>query len=128
MIKNFLIVNCIGHNDIIGLKINNSFYTQKINSNNHNSESLLNSILNLLEKYKISLNSDFSALINLGPGKFSSIRTSLTILKGIKFAKGIKIYGYKNSQLPKFTLENIDFLIKSNSLENKLIKPIYELN
>ena len=128
MTKNFLIVNCIGHNDIIGLKINNSFYTQKINSNNHNSESLLNSILNLLEKYKISLNSDFSALINLGPGKFSSIRTSLTILKGIKFAKGIKIYGYKNSQLPKFTLENIDFLIKSNSLENKLIKPIYELN
>ena len=128
MIKNFLIVNCIGHNDIIGLKINNSFYTQKINSNNHNSESLLNSILNLLEKYKISLNSDFSALINLGPGKFSSIRTSLTILKGIKFVKGIKIYGYKNSQLPKFTLENIDFLIKSNSLENKLIKPIYELN
>ena len=128
MIKNFLIINCIGHNDIIGLKINNSFYTQKINSNNHNSESLLNSILNLLEKYKISLNSDFSALINLGPGKFSSIRTSLTILKGIKFAKGIKIYGYKNSQLPKFTLENIDFLIKSNSLENKLIKPIYELN
>ena len=128
MIKNFLIINCIGHNDIIGLKINNSFYTQKINSNNHNSESLLNSILNLLEKYKISLNSDFSALINLGPGKFSSIRTSLTILKGIKFAKGIKIYGYKNSQLPKFTLENIDFLIKSNSLENKLIKPIYKLN
>ena len=128
MIKNFLIINCIGQNDIIGLKINNSFYTQKINSNNHNSESLLNSILNLLEKYKISLNSDFSALINLGPGKFSSIRTSLTILKGIKFAKGIKIYGYKNSQLPKFTLENIDFLIKSNSLENKLIKPIYKLN
>ena len=128
MIKNFLIINSIGQNDIIGLKINNSFYTQKINSNNHNSESLLNSILNLLEKYKISLNSDFSALINLGPGKFSSIRTSLAILKGIKFAKGIKIYGYKNSQLPKFTLENIDFLIKSNSLENKLIKPVYELN
>ena len=46
MIKNFLIINCIGKNDKIGLKINNQFYVhdfdQKINKN----DVLVLSILN----------------------------------------------------------------------------------
>lgn len=39
--------------------------------------------------------------------------------------KGIKLYGYKNSDLTKFDLKNIDFLIKNKLIENKLIKPLY---
>ena len=41
---------------------------------------------------------------------------------------GEKLFGYKNQQINEFNLENIELLIKSKSLENKLIKPVYPLN
>ena len=41
---------------------------------------------------------------------------------------GIGINAEKNSDLDTFTLENIEFLIKKKKLQNKLIKPVYELN
>ena len=31
MIKNFLIINCIGKNDKIGLKVNNNFFIHDFN-------------------------------------------------------------------------------------------------
>jgi tRNA A37 threonylcarbamoyladenosine modification protein TsaB len=61
----------------------------------------------------------------MGPGSFSGIRISLSIAKGIKISKGAQIFGYKDSQLAKFDLKNIEILIEKNLLENKLIKPIY---
>ena len=40
-------------------------------------------------------------------------------------SKKIKLYGFVSAQLPDFTIENIEILIKNNKLENKLIKPLY---
>ena len=53
------------------------------------------------------------------------IRTSLAVAKGIQISKESRLYGYKNSNLTKFNLKNIEFLIKNNLLENELIKPVY---
>ncbi len=127
MIKDFLIINCIGQNDLIGLRKKKQFFKKKIKSI-ENKEILINSILKFLETHKIDINPNFSILVNIGPGSFSAVRKSLSIAKGIKISKGAKIYGFKNNQLQDFTLENIDFLISNKNLENKLIKPIYELN
>ena len=44
---------------------------------------------------------------------------------GIKIAKGIKIYGYKGTDLAEFNLKNIELLFQKNLLENNLIKPVY---
>ncbi len=125
MIKDFLIINCTGKNDSIGLKLNNNFFIEKLQTNIKNNEILVDKIFNLLAKKKAKVNNNFSIIVNIGPGSFSTIRTSLAIAKGIKISKGSSIYGYKNSILPNFNLKNIEFLIKNNLLENKLIKPLY---
>ena len=125
MIKDFLIINFIGKNESIGLKINNNFFVKKFQTNIKNNDLLVRNILEFIEKNKVNIDKNFSIIVNLGPGSFSGIRVSLAIAKGIKIAKGSKIYGYKNSFLNDFNLKNIEFLINKNLLENKLIKPLY---
>ena len=125
MIKDFLIINCTGKNDSIGLKLDNNFFIDKLQTNIKNNELLVDKIFNLLQKKKAKVNNSFSVIVNIGPGSFSTLRTSLAIAKGIKISKGARLYGYKNSTLAEFKLKNIEFLIENNLIENKLIKPVY---
>ena len=125
MIKDFLIINFTGENDILGLRVNNNFFIQKFQMKNRNNETLVSSISDFVVKHNVTLDKDFSVIVNNGPGSFSSIRVSLAVAKGIKISKGVKLYGYKNLDLGEFNLKNIEFLIKKNLLENKLIKPVY---
>ena len=125
MIKNFLIISCIGKNDKIGLKINDNFFIHEFNSKSKNNDQLVISILNLVKKHKVNFNSDFSILVNFGPGSFSSMRVSLAVAKGIKLSKKTTIYGFKDSDLGQFNPANIDLLIKNNLVQKNLIKPSY---
>ena len=52
MIKDFLILNCIGVNDKIGLKSGDKFYVHDFNQKVNKNEQLVSSILNLVKKYK----------------------------------------------------------------------------
>ena len=125
MIKDFLILNCIGKNDKIGLKINNKFYIHDFDQKVNKNDFIVSNILNLIKRYKVNINDNFSILVNNGPGSFSSIRVSLAVAKGIKISKKINLFGYKNSDLEQFNLANIDLLIKKKLLQKKLIKPLY---
>ena len=125
MIKDFIILNCIGKDDKIGLRINESFYIHELNSKINKHDQLVTNILNLVKKYKVNLDNKFSIIVNVGPGSFSSIRTSLSVVKGMKISKNINIYGFKNSDLKQFDLANIELLIGKDLIQNKLIKPIY---
>ena len=125
MIKDFIILNCIGKDDKIGLRINESFYIHELNSKINKHDQLVTNILNLVKKYKVNLDNKFSIIVNVGPGSFSSIRTSLSVVKGMKISKNINIYGFKNSDLKQFDLANIELLISNDLIQNKLIKPIY---
>ena len=125
MIKNFLVINCIGKDDKIGLMVNNKFYVHELDQKLNNNDQLILNILNLVKKHKVNINDNFSILVNKGPGSFSSLRISLAIAKGIKISKNINLYGFKNADLGQFCLANIEFLIKKNLIEKKLIKPLY---
>ena len=125
MIKDFIILNCIGKDDKIGLRINESFHIHNLDYKVNNNDQLVSNILNLVKKYKVILDNKFSVIVNIGPGSFSSIRTSLSVAKGMKISKNIYLYGFKNSDLKQFDLANIELLISKNLIQNKLIKPIY---
>ena len=124
MIKDFLIINFIGKENKIGLKVNNNFYIHDFDQNTDNDQ-LVSSILNMIKKYKVNLGKDFSIMVNSGPGSFSSTRISLAVAKGIKISKKINLFGYKNSDLGQFSLANIELLIKKKLVQKNLIKPIY---
>ena len=125
MIKDFIILNCIGKDDKIGLRINENFYIHELDYKINNNDQLVSNILNLLKKYKVNINNKFSIIVNIGPGSFSTIRTSLSVAKGMKISKNTNLYGFKNSDLKQFDLANIELLICKDLIQNKLIKPIY---
>ena len=125
MIKDFIILNCIGKDDKIGLRINENFYIHELDYKVNNNDQLVSNILNLVKKYKVNIDNKFSIIVNIGPGSFSSIRTSLSVAKGMKISKNIYLYGFKNSDLKQFDIANIELLISKYLIQNKLIKPIY---
>ena len=125
MIKNFLIINCTGNNNSIGLKFDNKFFTLKLQNNIKSNNLLVNNIIGFIKKHKVKLTNKYSIIVNMGPGSYSSIRISLSVAKGIQIVHGSKIYGYKNHQLSELKLENIENLIKNNLLTNNLVNPIY---
>ena len=125
MIKDFIILNCIGKDDKIGLRINENFYIHELDYKINKNDQLVSNILNLVKKYKVNLDNRFSIIVNIGPGSFSSIRTSLSVAKGMKISRNVNLYGFKNSDLKQFDVGNIELLIGQNLIQNKLIKPIY---
>ena len=86
MIKNFLIINCTGKNDKIGLKINNKFFVHNFETKIKNNDILVLTILNLINKHKAKIDKNFTVIVNNGPGSFSSIRVALAVAKGIEIS------------------------------------------
>ena len=125
MIKDFIILNCIGKNDKIGMRVKERFYIHELSYKINKNDLLVSSILNLVNKYKVNLDNEFSIIVNIGPGSFSAIRASLSVAKGMKFSTNVNLFGFINSNLKQFDLENIELLIRNGLLQNKLIKPIY---
>ena len=125
MIKDFLIINCTGKNDKIGLKINNNFFIHDFQTKIKNNEILVSTILNLTNKHKAIIDKDFAVLVNNGPGSFSTIRVALAVAKGIQISNNVELFGFKDEDLSQFNLENIEVLINKNLIEKKLIKPLY---
>ena len=87
MIKNFLILNCIGKDNKIGLKLDNNFYIHDLDQKVNNNDQLVSNILNLIKKHKVKFNNSFSILVNNGPGSFSSIKNFFSCCKRNKNIK-----------------------------------------
>ena len=125
MIKNFLIINCIGKDDKLGLRINKDFFIHKIVYSKNKNDQLVSQLINFLSLHNVSLDKNFSVIVNQGPGSFSGIRIALAVAKGLEISKNVQLYGFKDSDLMKFDQENIEKMFKKNLIEKKLIQPIY---
>ena len=125
MINNFLIIDCIGKDDKLGLRINKEFFISNLDKKKNLNQSLVSEILNFLKSHKVILDKNFSVIVNQGPGRFSRIRISLAIAKGLEISKKVKLFGFKDNDLKLFDQENIEKLLNQNLIEKKLIKPIY---
>ena len=126
MINNFLIINCIGKDDKLGLRINKDFFIHVIKKEKNNkNKTLVSEILEFLRKHKVKLNQNFSVIVNQGPGSFSGVRIALAVAKGLEISNKVKLFGFRNTDLKQFDQENIEKLLNKKLIEKKLIKPIY---
>ena len=125
MIKNFLVINCIGFDDKLALRINKDFFIYSIKNKKKDDNSLLSEISRFLNLHSAILNDKFSIIVNQGPGSFSGIRISIAIAKGLEISKKVRLFGYNNSDLKEFDQENIEKLLDEKLIEKKLIKPVY---
>tara|TARA_B100002051_G_C16492018_1_gene513417 strand:- start:31 stop:252 length:222 start_codon:yes stop_codon:yes gene_type:complete len=71
------------------------------------------------------LNEISKIFVNLGPGKLSSIKISISIAKAISVSKGVELYGFKTDDIVENKYEKLLEINKKNFLINNLIKPLY---
>ncbi len=101
-----------------------SYTTTHINSR-ENFDKFLNLLLDFLTKNKIKLDNVENIFVNKGPGKFSSIRISISVAKAISLAKNISLFGFNSKDLDNGDYSKLLELHKKNLLIKDLIKPLY---
>ena len=101
-----------------------SYTTTYINSR-ENFDKFMDLLLIFFKKYKIELNKIEKIFVNQGPGKLSSIRTSIAIAKAIALSKNIGLFGFDSNDFDGKDYKKILKLKKKNQLNKDLIKPHY---
>ena len=101
-----------------------SYTTTYINSR-ENFDKFIELLLIFLKKYKIQLKDIEKIFVNQGPGKLSSIRTSISIAKAIALSKNISLFGFDSNDFDGKNYKKILKLEKKNQLNKDLIKPNY---
>tara|TARA_Y100001970_G_scaffold242271_1_gene306517 strand:+ start:6036 stop:6413 length:378 start_codon:yes stop_codon:yes gene_type:complete len=101
-----------------------SYTTHHINSR-ENFDNFMKLLLHFLIKKKINLSEIKRIFINLGPGKFTSLRISLSIAKAISLANKAIIIGFKSQHIVNNNYKKLIKLDKKKLLNKGLIKPIY---
>ena len=104
---------------------NNRSYTTSYSNSRENFDNFMKLLDNFLKKKKINIKDIQTIFINLGPGKFTSLRISLSIAKAIALATKTNLVGFKSSDLINNNYKNLIKLNKKKLIIKSLIKPIY---
>ena len=101
-----------------------SYTTTHINSR-ENFDNFMKLILNFFNKIKINISELDRIYVNLGPGKFTSLRISLSIAKALSLSNSAILIGFKSDDLINKNYKNLVKLNEKKKSINSLIKPIY---
>ena len=100
-------------------------YTSTYINSRENFDKFIELLLIFLKKYKIQLKDIEKIFINQGPGKLSSIRTSISIAKAIALSKNIILIGFNSKDFDGKNYKKILKLEKKGMLNKELIMPHY---
>ena len=114
-------------NDKIFFKImaDDKSYTTEFSNNRENFDKLAVLVVKFLENHQINIKNLKNIFINTGPGKFSGIRASIAIAKGLSFTNKIDLYGFSSDQVIDQNYAEIIELFNKGLLNKNLIKPQY---
>ena len=101
-----------------------SYTTTHLNSR-ENFDRFITLLSNFLKKYKTSLDEINKIFVNMGPGKFSSIKISISTAKAISLSKGIDLYGFNAENIIEDKYEKLLEIDEKKFSINYLIKPLY---
>ena len=100
-------------------------YTTTHTNSRENFDRFMNLLLSFLKKNKINLEDIQKIFVNQGPGKFSSLRISISVAKAISLSKNIPLVGFHTKVLIDENYKQLLELDKKNLLIKDLIKPLY---
>ena len=100
-------------------------YTTSYANSRENFDNLVFLLFEFLNFKSTNIKEIDNIFVNQGPGKFSGIRASLAIVKGLGFANKIDIYGYNSNEVINKDYTKIIDLFKKGVLKKNLIKPYY---
>ena len=100
-------------------------YTSEYINSRENFDKFVVLLFKFLEKNRINIKEINNIFINQGPGKFSGIRASLAVAKGLSVSNQLNLYGFNSDQVNDQNYNEIIDLFNKGLLKKNLIKPQY---
>ena len=122
---NNLIIDAAKDKIFFMIMADNKSYTSEYSNNRENFDKLIILIVKFLENHHLNIKNLSNIFVNKGPGKFSGIRASLAIAKGLSFSNKIDLYGFNSDQVIDQNYAEIIDLFNKGVLNKNLIKPHY---
>ena len=104
---------------------NNKSYTSEYINNRKNFDKIVILLFEFLNSKSIKIGEISNIFVNQGVGKFSGIRASLALVKGLRFVNKLDIYGYNSDQIKDHGYDKIIDLFNNGHLKKNLIKLYY---
>ena len=120
-----LIIDAAKEEVFFSIITNSKSYTTSYINSRENFDKFMEILLAFFKKNKIKLKDIEKIFVNQGPGKISSIRTSISIAKAIAISNNISLIGFNSKDLEGKNYKKILKLEKKNMLNKELIKPHY---
>ena len=122
---NNLIIDAANDKILFKIIAENKSYTSEIPNDRENFDKFAQLLFNFFEEKNIKIKDVKNIFINQGPGKFSGIRTSISVAKALSVTNNIDLYGFSSDQIFDKDYKEILNLYKEGVLKKNLIKPIY---
>ena len=116
-----LIIDAANEKIVFAIIAGKQSYTSKLINSRENFDKFMKLLLNFINKKKFNISDIDRIFVNLGPGKFTSLRISLSVAKAISLANSAVLVGFKSEDLINKNYKN---LIKLDT-NKSLIKPLY---
>ena len=116
-----LIIDAANEKIVFVIITDKQSYTSKHINSRENFDKFMELLLNFINKKKFKISDIDRIFVNLGPGKFTSLRISLSAAKAISLANKAILVGFKSKDLLNKNYKNLTKLNKNKSL----IKPVY---
>ena len=120
-----LIIDTAGEKIFLKIITKNKEYINNNNNCRENFDELVKIIFNFLKQSNIDLAKIENIFINQGPGKYTSIRSGVSIVKALKISHNINIYGYYSAQIVDNNYDILIKLLKEGRLTKNFIQPQY---
>ena len=120
-----LIIDAANERIVFAIVTEERSYTTTYINSRENFDNFMKLIKNFFNKKKIKISDLDRIYVNLGPGKFTSLRISLSIAKGISLTNKATLIGFKSDDLINKNYKNLIKLYKKKISIKSLIKPIY---
>ena len=122
---NFLVID--GAQDKINFfsNFNNNSYHKTIKASKNNNEKFSIELFKFFNENTINPSELNNIFVNQGPGKFSGIRTSISVAKALSVTKDINLYGFNFNDLQDMNYKNVVDLYEKGVLTKNLINPVY---
>ena len=120
-----LIIDAANDKILFKLISKNKTYTNEHENSRKNFDKFTILLIKFLTKKQYSFKKVRNVFINQGPGKYTSIRTSMATIKALQLVYGFDYYGFNNNDILNGNYVKILQLFKQKKLIKNLIKPLY---
>ena len=122
---NNLIIDAADEKIFFKIITDNKSYTSDYPNSRENFDKFVILLFKFLKENKIKIHEINNVFVNQGPGKFSGIRSSISIAKALSFNNKLNLYGFNSEHIKDKNYDNIINLFNRGLLIKNLIKPQY---